>query len=491
MGKPGMEDPSFASAAALAHAVRARKVSSVELLDHFLARADRLNGPLNAIIAFDREGARARARAADEALARGAATGPLHGVPMTIKDSWEVTGMPATCGVPDLAGHVPARDAVAVARLKAAGAVVYGKTNVPVWASDLQSYNAVYGTTNNPWDTGRTPGGSSGGAAAALAAGLTPLELGSDIGGSIRTPAHFCGVYGHKSSWNAVPMDGHLPPPPGMLHAPTDIGVGGPLARTPGDLALALGLIAGPAGDEAAGWRLDLPPPRHASLKEYRIAAWLGDPAAPIDDSIYGPLSAACDALEKAGCRVDRNARPAFDTGRAFALYLMLLYGVMGADLKPASRAAMAERAARLAPDDFSASACLTRGMVMSHAEWIRLDSERQAMRAAWADFFRDYDVLLCPAHWLPAFPHDQSPDFLGRRQNVNGAERPYLEGLAWAGLIGMSYLPGTCAPVGRTAAGLPVGMQIVGPYLGDLGTIAFAGHLADLVGGFTPPPGY
>jgi amidase len=485
-----MTEPSFASAAALAADIRARRISSVELLDHLLARAERLNGPLNAIVAFDREGARRRAAEADAALARGESRGPLHGIPTTIKDSYEVAGMPAVCGVPELARHVPERSAHLVRRLEGAGAIVFGKTNVPTWAGDLQSYNPVYGVTNNPWDTTRTPGGSSGGAAAAVAAGLTPLELGSDIGGSIRTPAHFCGVYGHKPSWNAISMEGHMPPPPGLPYSPTDMGVGGPLARSAGDLALALSAIAGPDRFQEAGWQLNLAPPKAMALREYRVAAWLGDPALPIDDSVRGPLEAACDALEKAGSKVDRKARPAFDPTRAVGVYFMLLNAVMGSGLPPEVLAGARERVAGLAPDDFSNAACQARGLVLSHADWLRLDTERAGLRLAWDAFFRDYDVLLCPNHWLPAFKHDHG-DFATRTQRVNGRDLPYFDGLAWAGIIGVAYLPGTSAPVGRTAEGLPVNVQIVGPYLGDYTTIAFAGHLAQLIGGYEKPPGY
>lgn len=486
-----MTDPSFASASTLAAAIRAKKLSSVDALEHLLARAERLNPALNAIVAFDREGARARAEAADAAVARGDVLGPLHGVPMTIKDSYEVAGMPATCGVAELAGHVPTTHADPVQRLVDAGAIIFGKTNVPTWASDLQSYNPIYGTTNNPWDLGRTPGGSSGGAAAALAAGLTPLELGSDIGGSVRTPAHFCGVYGHKASWNIIPMRGHLPPPPGLPYAPTDIGVAGPLARTPEDLALALGIIAGPDHFARSGWRLSLQPPRPQALKEYRIAAWAGDPAAPIDDSVRTVLEASFDKLERAGCTVNRTARPAINVARAYQVYSVLLNAVLGAGMPPHVQAAMREMRAGLAPDDFSPTACVARGIAMTHTEWVIYNGERSAIREAWAAFFENFDVVLCPNHWLPAFPHDQSPDLSARRQLINGEALPYFDGLAWAGLIGMAYLPGTSAPVGLTPQGLPVGVQIVGPYLGDLTTIAFAGHLAQVVGGFQKPPGY
>ena len=411
---------------------------------------------------------------------------------MTIKDSFEVVGMPATCGVPELAQHRPQANALAVQRLVDAGAVVFGKTNLPIWASDLQSYNAVYGTTNNPWDLGRTPGGSSGGAAAAVAAGLSPIELGSDIGGSIRTPAHFCGLFGHKTTWDTVPMIGHLPPPPGVPYTPTDMGVAGPLARTADDLELVTKIIVGPAPGEAPAYSLNLPPARTTELGRFRVAAWLDDPALPVDSVVRARLEAACDALERAGCTVDRRARPAIDARRAFNVYLMLLYGVLGAGMPPEVVTNAAERLKGVDPKDPSPAVATLRGLTLSHRDWIMLHAERTALRAAWAAFFESHDVLLCPAAPVPAFPHDQNPDFAARRLVVDGRELPYMDaGLSWAGLIGMVWLPSTVAPVGRTAQGLPVGMQIVGPHLGDLTTIAFARHVEAVLGGFEAPPGY
>jgi len=314
---------------------------------------------------------------------------------MTIKDSLETEGLCTTCGVPELAQHVPARDATAVARLRAAGAVVFGKTNAPTWAMDVQTYNPVYGTTNNPWDTTRSPGGSSGGAAAAVAAGLTALEMGSDIGGSIRNPSHYCGVYGHKPSWGIVPDRGHLPPPPGTL-ASTDIGVVGPIARSAEDLALALEVVAGPDEDQAVGWRLALPPPRRGALRDYRVAAWLDDPACPVDDAVRGRLEAVVEALRKAGVQVE-TARPV-DFAEAFRDYLRLLLPVTTAGAPDAVITALAEHAAQLAPDADDMQARLARFATQRHRDWLAANEKRQHHRARWAAFFRDHDVVLCPA---------------------------------------------------------------------------------------------
>ena len=483
-----MDDVVFRPAVALAKALRAGELGSRELLEQYISRVERLNPKVNAVVAVDLERARRRADEADAARKRGSLLGPLHGLPMTIKDSLETEGLCTTCGVPELAKHVPSRDATAVARLRAAGAVVFGKTNAPMWAMDVQTHNPVYGTTNNPWDTTRSPGGSSGGAAAAVAAGLTALEMGSDIGGSIRNPSHYCGVYGHKPSYGIVPGRGHLPPPPGTL-ADTDIGVVGPIARSAEDLALALEVVAGPDEDQAVGWRLALPPPRRGALRDYRVAVWLDDPACPVDDAVRGRLEAVVEALVKAGVRVE-EARPV-DFAEAYRDYLRLLLPVTTAGAPDAVIAALAEHATQLAPDADDMQARLARFATQRHRDWLAANEKRQHHRARWAAFFRDHDVLLCPASPVTAIEHDHEGDVFTRTMQVNGMTRPYADQVAWAGVIGMAYLPATVAPAGRSPAGLPVGVQIVGPYLEDRTTLDFARRLAEVAGGFEAPPGW
>ena len=264
----------FRSAKELAADIRKKKIGCLELLDLYLQRVEKHNPGINAIIAMDVEGARKRARAADRALGRKQVWGPLHGVPMTIKESYDVVGMPTTWGVPDFKGNLPPRNALAVDRLLGAGVVLFGKTNVPIYLADYQSYNAIYGTTNNPWDLSRSPGGSSGGSAAALAAGLTGIEAGSDIGSSIRNPAHYCGVYGHKPTWGVVPPRGQALA--GRL-TQTDISVIGPMARGADDLEIALGVMAGPDEIDAAGYKLTLAAPPQKSLRDFKIAVMLTD----------------------------------------------------------------------------------------------------------------------------------------------------------------------------------------------------------------------
>lgn len=485
-----MNELTLRSATDLTAMLRERRISSVEMLQRFLARVERHNPALNAVVAMNIEAAMARAIEADQALAAGQIWGPLHGLPMTIKDALEVAGMPATGGAPELREHRPAENAVAVQRLIDAGAIVFGKTNLPIYSADLQSYNDVYGTTNNPWDTSRTPGGSSGGAAAAVAAGLTGMELGSDIGGSIRNPAHFCGIYGHKPSWGLVPTRGHIPGPPGNV-SENDINVVGPLARAPEDLQLALGILGGPDPLMGPARAAGLPEPRKRHLKEFRIAAWIDDPACPVDASVGDRLQNLLDKLASAGVAVDDAARPDIEPRSAFATYLQLLIGVISAGFPETMLAEHREIARRADPKDTSFAANWAIGATQTHRQWLSANEKRQRIRAKWAQLFTKYDVLLCPVISVAAFPHDQSPDQMARQLQVNGRPVHYLEQIFWAGITGMAYLPSTVAPIGRTPEGLPVGVQVVGPYWGDLTTIRVAGLLREITEGFVPPPGF
>ncbi|MDO9461626.1 MAG: amidase [Alphaproteobacteria bacterium] len=484
-----MDDIAFSSASELSAMVRDQKISSVGLLQHFLDRVARFNPALNAIVAMNTEAAMARAVEADKALAAGQSWGPLHGLPITIKDSFEVAGMPTTSGAPELRDYHPKENAVAVHRLIDAGAIVFGKTNLPLYAGDLQSYNDVYGTTNNPWDLSRTPGGSSGGAAAAVAAGLCGMEMGSDIGGSIRTPSHFCGIYGHKPSWGLVCGRGHIPGPPGSLSV-DDIGVTGPMARAPEDLALALNFIAGPDPLMGPPRPAGLPAANDKPLKGLRIAAWVDDPVCPVDRAVGDSMQSMLDALAKAGAYVNDKARPEIDSKSAFAIFTQLLMGVVAAGFPEPVLARLRENAQNADPKEMSFTARSALGATQTHRQWLSANEARQRIRAKWAELFKDYDVLLCPVTPTAAFPHDHGYQ-MARMIEVNGRPFPYMDQFFWAGIVGMAYLPSTTAPIGRTAAGLPVGMQIVGPYYGDLTTIRVAGLLREITGGFVPPPGY
>ncbi len=483
-----MPDLAYLPAAELAAMIRRRELASRELLDHLLARVERLDPAINAVVATDVDAAVAHAAAADEEAATGEWWGPLHGLPMTVKDTFDVPGMPTTAGAPTLADNVPARPAAAVQRLLDAGAVPFAKTNVPIWAGDFQSYNDVYGTTGNPWDPGRTPGGSSGGAAAAVAAGFTPLELGSDIGGSIRNPAHYCGVFGHKPSHGIVPLAGHVPGPPGTHRLP-DLAVAGPLARTGADLELALDVLGGPAPRDPA-WKLELPPPRADRLDGFRVAVWLDDERCPVDRAVGDALESAVGTLATAGAKVDRAARPPIDPQRSNYVYMRLLQAETAAGFSESVLEQLRATAAGLDPDDQSAAAGRVRGAVQSHRGWLSADESRHRMRADWADFFASADVLLCPVMPTTAFPHDHSP-IEGRTVTVNGEPFPYLDQLYWAGLASLAYLPASVVPAGLATDGLPVGLQVIGPHLEDRTPLRFAALAAEVLGGFTPPPGY
>jgi len=473
--------------------IRERKISSLELADLYIQRIETFDPEINAVVARDFEAARRRARAADEAMTRGEDWGPLQGLPITIKDSFEVAGMPCTSGAPALKAHRPIRDADLVERLLGAGAIILGKTNLPLFAGDCQSYSAVYGQTNNPWNVERVPGGSSGGAAAALAAGLTALELGSDIGGSIRNPAHMCGVFGHKSSFGIASMRGHIPPLPGTFAGdyiiPGDLAVAGPLARSARDLELALTLMVGPGVPQRSAWKLKLPPSRGNSLRDFRVGLWLDDSAFPVDASVLRMLESAAQKLSEAGARVE-SRHPELDLSRSNEVFQLLLRCLSSPGLPEDQFEVIAAEAAGLSSADRSARACQVRATSMRHRDWLRLEVERTRMRQVWADFFDEFDVLLCPAFPVTTFPHDHMEDRLRRTLQINGIECPYVDAsTAWAGLTGVVYLPSTTAPVGLAEDGLPVGVQIVAPFLEDRTSIRFAELAEEVLGGFEAPP--
>jgi amidase len=484
-----MTDLGYRTASDLVAALEAKEVGSRELLDHLLARVEEHDPKLNAVVTLDGERARAAAEEADAATARGDDLGPLHGLPMTVKDVFETEGVRTTSGAVELCDHVPTADATAVARLKAAGAVVFGKTNTPTYASDIQTFNPVFGTTNNPWAVNRTTGGSSGGSAAALAAGLTPLELGSDIGGSIRNPSHFCGTVGHKPSWGIVPLRGHIPGPPGLL-TEADVNVVGPMARSVEDVVLGLDVVAGPAGHAAAGWRLELP----EAKGDLRYGAWLEDPHLPVAPDVAAVLDAAVQALTDEGSAVDRRARPAFETGQATHLFEQLVYTQSAVNAPPEAWEMAAAVEAMPVGEDEPALVRGARAIAMRHRDWMVLNELRLQQRVAWAELFEAVDVLLCPVIPVAAFPHQTDDDpvgILNRTIDVGGRVLPHAELTHWAGIVGVALLPSTVVPVGFTPDGLPVGVQVVADFLQDRTALAAAAHLEQVLGGFQEPPGF
>jgi amidase len=483
-----MDDRAFASASKVSAEIRDRRIGCLELLDFYLGRAERHNPALNAIVVWQIEQARERARAADAALARGERWGPLHGISMTVKGSFNVAGLPTTFGNPLWKDNVATENAFLIDRLLQAGAIIFGKTNVPYMLADAQSHNDIYGTTNNPWDLTRSPGGSSGGEAATLAAGLSTLGAGSDIAGSLRNPAHYCGVYGHKPSWGLISTRGHGPP--GIM-TPIDISVVGPLARYAEDLDLALRALAGPDLLEQAAWRVELPPPRHRRLGEFRVAVWASSTLCRIDTSVSDLFDRAIDAVVRAGATVDDRARPGICDEEHQRLFMLLLRAATASRMGDEDFARQQEIAATLTDDDTSDRAAVARGATLLHRAWGNANEARTKLRYAWHEFFKRFDVLLTPVAATAAFPHDRNPNRDERTVMVDGEPAPYAEQIFFAGLASLSYLPATAAPMGLTGAGLPAGLQIIGPEGEDPTTIEFARLLAAEIGGFVPPPAY
>ena len=482
----------FASATEMLAALRAKRLSAVELLDFHVARIERLDPPLNAIVERDFERARRDAAAADARRARGEEA-PLLGLPMTLKESINVRGLRTTVGMLAWKDFRSEHDAPVAARVKAAGAAVMGKTNVPPMLADWQSSNPIFGRTNNPWDRARTPGGSTGGGAAALAAGLTPLEFGSDIGGSIRVPAAFCGVYGHRPSETAMPRSGQLPFPP-LPNAALVMGVQGPMARSAADLETALDVAAGPETGEDVAWRLSIPLARRQRLGEFRVAILPPIDWVPLDAEIAAAIDGLASRLGRLGATIKATQPAALaDHREHYALYLTLLAAVTSSRISAEERQARLELM-RTRDDEWIGAS--RRGIESGAPDFIGWGARRERYRAAWRDFFREWDVLLAPAFFAPAYPHwdkpwPNTPASIARTLDVNGT--PVLEelGLVYPSVATLAGQPATAFPLGLTRGGLPIGLQAIGPYLEDRTPIRFAGLVAREVGGFVRPPGY
>ncbi|MGB1342956.1 MAG: amidase [Pseudomonadales bacterium] len=480
-----MNNIEYQSASELVRLIKSGAVSSVALTEHYIDRIEQFDGDINAVVVRTFDAARRAAKQADDALAEGRDLGALHGLPMTIKESYVLESTPTTWGLEAFRENHATADGLAVARFKGAGAHFLGKTNVPVDLADFQSYNPIYGTTGNPFDVGRTPGGSSGGSAAALAAGFSGLEAGSDIGGSIRNPAHFCGVYGHKPTYGIVPMQGHELVP-GLAQG--DLAVCGPLARSAEDLKLALSIMAGPTARQGSGWQLALPQAKHQRLEDFKVVIWATDDVAPVASIVAERALDLGARLEAAGVTVSYTARPNFDPEAAHQNYRTLLNAAMTAGMDRAQVARLMERVAHLDPLDQSDDAINTRAAVLPHREWLRANHRREAIRAAWDQFFGDWDVVVCPQMASTAFTHDHRP-FGQRRLITDGLDQPYFDQLFWAGLAINAYLPSTVFPTGLAENGLPVGLQAIGGPFQDYLTIEFARLVEGLMGGFVPPP--
>ncbi|GAA5188162.1 amidase [Rugosimonospora acidiphila] len=478
----------FQTAEELVAALRAGAVTSVELTDEAIACIECDDEVINAICVPDFDRARANAHRADQARARGE-DGPLLGVPVTVKESYNIAGLPTTWGMPPHRNYMPAEDAVQVSRLKAAGAVILGKTNVPLGLQDIESFNEVYGTTNNPWDHGRTSGGSSGGSAAALAAGFGALSIGSDIAGSLRTPAHFCGVYAHKPTLGLAAIRGMVPPPEPALPADLDLAVVGPMARTARDLTLLLDVMAGPDPlTLGVAYELTLPPARHEQLRDFRVLVLDEHPLIPTGSAVRTGVNRMAEALASGGARVERHSPLLPDLTEAATLYMQLLISGSVARFPIESHEQLRTRAAGLSADDQSLDAVRRRAMVFSHRDWIEANNRRELHRHGWRQLFAEFDAVVCPITPTPAFPHDHNRNPLERRIDVDGVGYPYFDQLVWAGLATMPGLPATAIPAGRSPEGLPVGVQLIGPMFEDRTPLRLAELLEQKTGGFQAP---
>jgi amidase len=468
-----------------AAAIRDGEFTSRQLLELLVARVERINPAVNAVVTFELERARGEADAADARLAKGELDGPLHGVPVTMKDALETEGIRSTGGATELHNNVPAQDAPVVRAVREAGAIVFGKTNLPRWSGDIQSFNEMFGTTNNPWNLERVPGGSSGGAAAAVATGMTSFEIGTDIGGSIRFPASFNGIYGHKPSWGVVPSTGYLDHEAGG-GTEADVNVIGPLARSAEDLTLLLDLLQRQEGPLVANLA-----PAPADVTRMRVAAWLDDAFCPVDSEVLAVLNAATDRLEESGVTVDRAARPAIDPARASSLGVWLVgLAISQSNSQSEYRHKIESEMGTLA-DQTKASQSEESDQLSSgpsHRAWLDANVERAQIREQWGRFFEDFDAIIMPVAFVPPFAHQQDGDFATRTLVCNGEVRPYADIVKWTILTGMAYLPATVPPIGQGTSGLPISLQVVGPYGSDYSTIALAAHIGELCGGFSPP---
>ncbi|MEV0462106.1 amidase [Nocardia tengchongensis] len=476
------------SAEELSTALRAGEVTSVELTDEAIARIERDDKVINAICVPDFDRARAAARRADQALARGEDR-PLLGIPVTVKESYNMAGLPTTWGMPQHANFVPTEDAVQVSRLKAAGAVLLGKTNVPLMLRDIQSFNEIYGTTNNPWDHGRTSGGSSGGSAAALASGFGALSIGSDLAGSLRTPAHFCGIYAHKPTLGLAPTRGMAPPPTPALPTDLDLAVVGPMARTARDLTLLLDVMAGPDPlTHGIAYDVALPPARHDRLSDFRVLIIEDHPLIPTGSAVRAAVNRVAEALVDEGARVERHSPLLPDPTEAATLYMQLMLSNAAASLPIGVYEQLRTHAAALSPDDRSLDAARLRGMVLSHRDWVETNNRRELHRQSWRQLFTEFDAVVCPITPTPAFPHNHNGGLETRQIDIDGVDYPYFDQLVWAGMATMPGLPATAIPTGRSPEGLPVGVQLIGPMFEDRTPLRLAELLEQKIGGFQPP---
>lgn len=483
-----MKDLIFATAHELAAAISERRASAVEVLDAHLAHITRHNPALNAIVTLNEERARVRAREADAALARGEVWGPLHGVPVTIKDSFATAGLRTTSGYPPLADYIPAADATVVARLRAAGAIILGKTNLPLLVHGFQTDNPIFGRSNNPWNLERTPGGSTGGGAAALAAGLSPLEVGSDYGGSVRIPAHYCGLYSLKPTERRIPLTGHIPELPGKPRSVRHVATPGPLARSVQDLTVALQVMAGP--DPA---QPEIPPvplvPAPEQLWPALRVAWSDDfGGLPVTRETQAALHGLVAELDRRGCTVEQRLPNGFDFPGIWETYGELRQCEIGSAMSSELEAECAANFGVSAASEDPEMRGMAKRLNATLRQYTETLTKRDAYIAAVEQFFQAWDVFLCPVTVGPAFPHCRP----GTPIAVDDRRVPYrLGGTGYTSPFNLTGHPVVVLPLARSTEGLPIGVQVVGRRWDEMKLLAIAEQLDTIVGPFRRPPGY
>ncbi len=474
----------YSSAGAMLAALRDREISAAELTELHIARIEAHDGEINAIPVRTFDRARAEAEAADARLAAGESA-PLLGLPMTLKESTQTGGLPQSAGIPDFKDYAPQHDGLLAGAVFDAGAGLLGKTNIPVALGDWQADSPVYGRTNNPWDLTRTPGGSTGGGGAALATGMTPLEVGSDIGGSIRVPAAYCGVFGHRPSETAIPRSGAFPladlPNPAFF-----MGVQGPLARTAADLTLLFDVLRGPDIGDEIGWQQALPPARHDKLGDFRVAVIDSVIGARASSQMQARLDELASLLSREGATV-QAAAPAIDMQAYFDDYASLLQTMITQAMPRDEREA---RAAELEASGDPANAAQARGLVIDAHDYLALIRRREEARLAWREFFSDWDVVIAPMTLDSAFPH-QTEAFDERTLTVDNQTVPYFSNILFPMLAIFTGLPSTAFPAGRDSQGLPLGLQAIGPSLEDYTPLKFAELVERDWHRFEAPPRY
>ena len=480
-----MTDLTLQSAGSLAEKISKKEISAVELLQLHFDKVDRFNKEINAVIWQDRDAALKEAKACDDETAKGHSRGPWHGVPITVKESFDLAGSPTTWGYLPWKDNIINKDSDAVKRYRRDGAIVYGKTNVPLKLVEWQSFNEIYGTTSNPWDQRRTPGGSSGGSAAALATGMSALEVGSDIGSSIRNPAHYCGIFGLKPTWNNISMQGHLPT---GWYGDIDIGVGGPMARNATDLKNAFTTLVGPSRFEASCWQTGNPADNRTHLSEFKVAVMLGDPASPVDPAYLAKIEEFAKKLEAAGATVIWDRLPEIDSEDHFTTYLRLLGAALSFGQSDAEVQAMQDSIKDAAPEIQRTAGNRYAGLGISHREWLDLDNKRRIARLAFDDFFEDVDIILAPVCASAAFTKNEEGARYTRYIEINGKPQLEVMQLFWSGYSGVVGLPSTVGPMDQVG-GLPVGYQAISGHGKDYTALAFSECVAREIVDYSPPP--